>query len=80
MGLLGYMNVLREEVRRYNIRIVNVIPGATETPMWPSNIRSENSGRMMGSEDVAEIIVWLFLQKGKLVSEEIVIKPIEGDL
>ena len=32
MGLLGYSNVLREEVRKHKIRVINVIPGTTETP------------------------------------------------
>jgi len=80
MGLLGYTDSLREEVRKYNIRIINVVPGATETPMWSSKIRKENSGKMMNSEDIARLLVWLYLQKGNLVTEEVVIRPITGDL
>ncbi len=80
MGLLGYTNVLREEVRDKNIKIINVIPGATETPMWSKEIRDQNSKRMMQSEDIAQILVWAYLQKGNMVSEEIVIRPIQGDL
>ena len=80
MGLLGFTDSLREEVRKYNIKIINVIPGATETPMWSPEIRKENSGKMMSSEDIARLIVWLYLQKGNMVTEEIVIRPITGDL
>ncbi len=80
MGLLGYSNVLREEVRKYNIKVINLIPGPTETAMWPSEVRNENAGRMMSTEDIARVIVWLYLQKGNLVSEEIILKPISGDL
>ncbi len=80
MGLLGYTNVLREEVRKHNIRIINIHPGATETPMWPHEVRKENSERMMKSEEIARLIVWAFLQEGNVVSEEIVVKPIQGDL
>ncbi len=80
MGLLGYTNVLREEVRDKNIKIINVIPGATETPMWSKDIRAQNSERMMQPEDIAQILVWAYLQKGNMVSEEIVIRPIHGDL
>lgn len=80
MGLLGYSKVLREEVRKYNIRVIDIIPGTTETPMWSVNIRKEHSGRMMSSEDIARIIVWAYLQKNNIVSEEIVLRPIEGDL
>ena len=80
MGLLGYTNSLREEVRDYNIRIINVIPGATETPMWSSEVRKKYAERMMETSEIARLLVWLFLQKGKMVSEEIVIRPLEGDL
>jgi short-subunit dehydrogenase len=80
MGLLGYTNVLREEVRDKNIRVINVIPGATETPMWHADIRKEKSDLMMSPEEVARTLVWLFLQKGNIVAEEITLKPITGDL
>jgi 3-oxoacyl-[acyl-carrier protein] reductase len=80
MGLLGYTNSLREEVRKYNIKVINVIPGATATPIWSKEIRNQHSERMMTSEDIARVLVWAFLQKENLVTEEIVLRPIEGDL
>ncbi len=80
MGLLGYTNVLREELRDKNIKVVNVIPGATETAMWSMDIRKEKSERMMSPEDIARVLVWIYLQKGNMVTEEIVLKPITGDL
>lgn len=80
MGLLGYTDSLREEVRKYNIKIVNIIPGATETSMWPSEVRKENSDKMMTSEDIARLIVWVYLQKGNMVTEEILLRPLTGDL
>ena len=80
LGLMGYANVLREEVRKYNIRVINILPGATETPMWPSEIRKINSERMMTVEEVARLLVWVYLQEGNMVPEEITIKPVEGDL
>lgn len=80
MGLLGYTNSLREEVRKHKIKVINVIPGATETPIWSKEIRSQFSERMMSSEEIARVLVWAFLQKDNVVSEEIVLRPIEGDL
>jgi short-subunit dehydrogenase len=79
-GLLAYTNSLREEVRRYNIRIINVVPGAIETPIWAEAVRIENAGRMMRAEDIGKLLVRLYLQKGNMVTEEIVVKPITGDL
>jgi short-subunit dehydrogenase len=80
LGLLGYTNVLREEVRKHKIRIINVIPGATETPMWPSNVREKHSERMLNPEEIARVIVSSYLEKSNMVSEEILVRPMEGDL
>ena len=79
-GLLGYSNSLREEVRKYNIKVINVIPGATSTPIWSKEMRDQFSNRMMNSEDIARVLVWAFLQKENLVTEELLLRPIEGDL
>ncbi len=79
-GLLAYSDFLREEVRKYNIRVINVIPGATETPMWSMKVRQEKSELMMGGEDIAQLLVWLYLQKGNMVTENITVRPITGDL
>lgn len=80
MGLLGYSRVLREEVRDFNIRIINIIPGATETSIWNHDIREENRDRMMKPESIARVMVSSFLQKDNIVSEEIVLRPLQGDL
>ncbi len=80
MGLLGFTNSLREEVRKYNIKVINISPGATNTQMWSSKIIEENSDRMLNTKEIAKIIYWAFEQKEKLVMEEILIRPIEGDL
>lgn len=80
MGLLGFTNVLREEVRNYNIKIINIIPGATETPIWSSEIRKKYSDRMMKPDEIASLLVWIYLNKENMVTEEIVIRPMEGDL
>lgn len=79
-GLLGYTNALREEIRRYGIRVINIIPGATDTQIWSKEMRDQHSERMMSSEEIARVLVWTFLQKENLVTEEIVLRPIQGDL
>ena len=80
MGLLGYSNSVREEVRKHNIRVINIIPGATETSMWSQDVRKEKSEVMMNPESIARIIVSAYLQKDNLVTEEIVLRPVTGDL
>lgn len=80
MGLLGYSNSVREEVRNHNIRIINIMPGATDTSMWSQEIRKEKSELMMNPESIARIVVSAYLQKDNVVTEEIVLRPVTGDL
>ncbi|QQS34631.1 MAG: SDR family oxidoreductase [Ignavibacteriales bacterium] len=80
MGLLGYSQALREEVRKYNIRVINIIPGATVTPIWSSDVREKYGDRMMTPENIAQLMVSAYLHPENVVLEEIVIKPIQGDL
>lgn len=79
-GLLAYTNSLREEVREHNIKVVNIIPGATETPMWSQEVRKEKSDLMMSADDIARVIVSAYLQKNNIVTEEITLRPLTGDL
>lgn len=79
-GLLAYSNSLREEVRKNNIRIINVIPGATKTPIWPGSSLEKYSHRMMSPEDLAKLVYQIYNIKTNMVTEEIVIRPIQGDI
>ncbi len=80
MGLLGYARVLREEVRKHNIRVINIIPGATDTPIWSREMREEHSKEMMSAESIARLMVSAFLQSDNLVVEDIVVRSLQGDL
>lgn len=79
-GLLAYTNALREEVRKENIRIINVSPGATQTPMWSNNALEKYSYRMMSPVELAKFIYHVYSIKSNLVAEDIVIRPIQGDI
>lgn len=79
-GLLAYANSLREEVREKNIRIINVLPGATKTPIWPGSSLEKYSHRMMSPEELAKLIFQVYKIKSNMVTEEIVVRPIQGDL
>jgi NADP-dependent 3-hydroxy acid dehydrogenase YdfG len=48
--------------------------------MWPKKIRDEFKSLMMIPENVARSIVWAYLQDTNFVVEELVLKPITGDL
>lgn len=79
-GLLAYTDVLREEVRKNNIKVINVVPGPTSTPIWSDKVLSENADKMMKAEDVAKVILQSLQNDSSSVPEEIRLKPIFGDL
>jgi short-subunit dehydrogenase len=78
--LLAYTNVLREEVRKYNIKVINILPGATKTPIWSSEMLNKYANKMMSPEDLALFIYSVYDLDSSLVTEEITIRPICGDL
>jgi short-subunit dehydrogenase len=79
-GVLALTNVLREEVRRFNIKVTAVIPGATATDMWAKSTRDKRGHRMTSAEDVARIIVAVFQAPKRAHIEEIVVRPQLGDI
>ncbi|MBI5022306.1 MAG: SDR family oxidoreductase [Ignavibacteriales bacterium] len=79
-GMLGFGKVLREEVRNLNIKVVNVIPGATDTEIWNKKIREKYSDRMMKAKSVAEAILSVYQMPDDVVIDELVIRPITGDI
>ncbi len=78
-GQKGLVEVLRLYGRKCNVRITNVMPGAVYTPMWGEAAQTFQS-RMMMPEDVANIVVSAYLQPERTCVEEIVLRPIAGDL
>jgi len=79
-GAEALMNVLREEVRRSGISVVNVFPGAVETPMWSDAHRSKYRHQMMRPEVVAAAVVLASKQPSGTMIEELTIRPQAGDL
>ena len=71
---------LRAEVRKKGIRVIDVLPGVVETEMWDKNSRKKFHSKMMQPEDVADAIVSVYCQPQRMTTDEIVIRPIEGDI
>lgn len=74
------MKVVREENRAAGIRVVNVFPGATDTPMWSGKMRRDHGRSMMTAADVASVVFDLTTSGSSSVPEEIVLRPEIGDL
>ncbi len=79
-GLEMFGKVLREEVRDYNIRIINIFPGATATEIWPEFALERFSEKMIQPDKLADLISQIYQSDFSLCPEEITIRPIGGDL
>lgn len=79
-GLKAISEGLRKEVRKEGIKITNIMPGATVTPMWDKDFREKNKNRMMKAEDIAWLTLDVFNQPKSMVTEDIVVRPIKGDV
>ncbi len=79
-GLKAFARVLREEVREYNIRVINIYPGPTRTPIWPNSALENFGERMMSPDDIADAIYTAYSNDNSAVYEEILLRPMQGDL
>jgi len=79
-AMLGLSNVLREELRASHVRVVNVLPGATETEMWSAASRRRHGRKMMRARSVAETVLAVFQLPADVVVEEILLRPVHGDV
>ncbi len=76
------MKVLREELREYEVDVVNVYPGATSTDLWPNDLRKEHEHKMMKPEDIANAILPAIeaITNKRTTIEEIVLRPKQGNI
>lgn len=78
-GQKGLVEVMRLYGRKHNVRITNVLPGAVYTPMW-GNVEPEMQEKMMQPEDIAGPVVDAYLMPNRTCVEELVFRPVCGDL
>lgn len=79
-GAEAMMNVLRAEVRRQGINILNVYPGAVLTGMWHSTHQEKYGSQMLKPDQVAKMVYEISIQPPSVMVEECIIRPQGGDL
>ncbi|HET9622551.1 MAG TPA: SDR family oxidoreductase [Kofleriaceae bacterium] len=77
-GQAGLVRVLAEEARPYDVRVTNVLPGATDTPIWDDRPGFDRA-RMMQPADVASFVISIVARPGVAI-EEVTIMPPAGAL
>lgn len=78
-GQKGLAETIRLYGRECNVKITNVMTGAVYTPMW-GDAGNEFKNVMMMPEDIAGPIVDAYLQPPRTSVEEIVLRPVGGDI
>lgn len=77
-AMLGFSKCLREELKKFGIRVTAIMPGATKTASWDGVDLPDD--RFMKVEDVAETIYAAYSLSGRSVVEEVIIRPQLGDI
>jgi NAD(P)-dependent dehydrogenase (short-subunit alcohol dehydrogenase family) len=79
-GALGLTDTLREELRPKGIRVIALLPGATDTEIWQTLWPKAPRRKMMSAESVAQIVVDALRVPDNATVEKIVIRPSIGTL
>lgn len=79
-GALGLTNTLREELRPRGIRVIALLPGATDTAIWKSLWPEAPRRKMMSSQTIAQAVVNALLLPEECTLEELVLLPAAGTL
>jgi|SRR5688572_2193640 len=77
-ALLGFSKSLREELKSYGVRVTAILPGAVRTASWDGTDLPND--RFMKSEDVANTVFSAYMLSKQSVVEEIVMRPMLGDI
>jgi NAD(P)-dependent dehydrogenase (short-subunit alcohol dehydrogenase family) len=79
-GGLGFTDTLREELRPLGIRVIALMPGATDTDIWKTLWPKAPRRKMMSAETVARVVVNALSVPDNSAVDKIVITPAGGAL
>jgi NAD(P)-dependent dehydrogenase (short-subunit alcohol dehydrogenase family) len=77
---LGLTNTLREELRPRGIRVIALLPGATDTDIWTTLWPEAPRKKMMSPASVAAAVVNAILLPANTTVESLEIRPTAGTL
>jgi NAD(P)-dependent dehydrogenase (short-subunit alcohol dehydrogenase family) len=77
---LGFTNTLREELRGTGIRVIGLLPGATDTDIWRTLWPQAPRKKMISAETVAKAVVNAIVLPSNATVETLEILPTVGTL
>jgi NAD(P)-dependent dehydrogenase (short-subunit alcohol dehydrogenase family) len=79
-GARGFTDTLREELRPRGIRVIALMPGATDTAIWETLWPKAPRRKMMSAETVAQTVVNALLLPADSTVEKVTVMPTGGTL
>jgi NADP-dependent 3-hydroxy acid dehydrogenase YdfG len=79
-GALGFTHALREDLRKRRIRVLALLPGATNTEIWSQFWPEAPKENMISAETVAQAVLHAVSAPANTAIEEIRIGPVAGVL
>lgn len=79
-GALGFTQALREDLRKRGIRVLALLPGATDTDIWDQFWADAPKEKMISAETVAEAVLHAISAPANTSIDEIRIGPAAGVL
>jgi NAD(P)-dependent dehydrogenase (short-subunit alcohol dehydrogenase family) len=79
-GALGFTDTLREELRPKGIRVIALLPGATDTAIWKTLWPKAPRKKMMSAATVARTVVNALLLPANSTVEKLIVMPSSGTL
>ena len=79
-GALGFTNTLREELREQGIRVIALLPGATDTAIWDVLWPEAPRKKMISPATVAQALISALKIPGESTIEEMSLMPTTGAL
>jgi 3-oxoacyl-[acyl-carrier protein] reductase len=79
-GALGFTHALREDLRKRGIRVLALLPGATNTEIWSQFWPDAPKEKMISAETVAQAVLHAVSAPPNTAIEEIRIGPAAGVL
>jgi NAD(P)-dependent dehydrogenase (short-subunit alcohol dehydrogenase family) len=79
-GALGFTDTLREELREKGIRVIGLLPGATDTDIWKTLWPRAPRRKMLSPATVAQAVVRAILLPPNATVENLEILPTAGPL
>ena len=79
-GALGFTDSLREDLRPKGIRVIALMPGATDTQIWKTLWPRAPRYKMMSASTVARTVVNALLLPANSTVEKLIVMPTGGAL